>query len=630
MNMSGGGSDAPQSPVSPAARDASQRVSYLDATLWQRLALAQSAPELAEFWLELQCSMLDGACRAAVYLYDEHHSGLAPAAFWPQRGDGPTSLLQTARRAIEEKKGVVTGHTAAASSLCCTAYPILMDGQARGAVAVEVIDRSEDKLRELMRALQWGAGWIELGFLRRIVAGSKQTLSSSSMALDLVGLLLDEESYSSACKALVTELATRLDCQLVALGALEKQQLNLVALSHSAEFGRQMNLVKSLAAAMQEATDQEMALLYPPPEGSAYQIAREHGELARLLGDTTILTIPLLVADKPAGALLFQRAAGQPFSQENIDLCDAVGALAGPILEQKRRDDRFIGRKVWDSVSRQVQRLIGPELLGRKIAFASVALLVGVFSVLEGSYRVASPARLEGEVQRVIVAPFDGYIASQSARAGDQVTQGDVLATLDDRDLSLEHTRWVTTRQQRLAEYDQMMAAKDRPGSKIVRAQIEQADAHIALLAEQLKRTQLTAAFDGLVVSGDLSQSVGAAVGRGEQLFELAPLDSYRVILEVDESQVLDIHPGQTGQMKAASLLNDTLSYTIVQVVPITEARDGRNFFRVEATLTDAHPRLRPGMEGVGKTEVGERLLVQIWTRDLLNWLRLKLWAWWP
>jgi hypothetical protein len=35
-------------------------------------------------------------------------------------------------------------------------------------------------------------------------------------------------------------------------------------------------------------------------------------------------------------------------------------------------------------------------------------------------------------------------------------------------------------------------------------------------------------------------------------------------------------------------------------------------------------------MEGVGKISVSRRLLIAIWTRGMVDWLRLKLWAWWP
>ena len=60
-------------------------------------------------------------------------------------------------------------------------------------------------------------------------------------------------------------------------------------------------------------------------------------------------------------------------------------------------------------------------------------------------------------------------------------------------------------------------------------------------------------------------------------------------------------------------------------------AREGRNFFRVEAQLdAAAGPRLRPGMEGVAKVQVEERRLISIWTRELGHWIRVKLWAWTP
>jgi hypothetical protein len=481
-----------------------------------------------------------------------------------------------------------------------------------------------------MRQLQWGAAWIELAVRRQQARDTDRTLSRTGAALDLIGLLLEEKGFRAACHAIVTELATRLDCDLVALGLVTGTRFKVAALSHSAQFGRRMNLVRSMAAAMQEAVDQESAVIFPPTEGAEYRVTLAHQELSQTLEGASVLTIPLLGADRPVGALVFERANGRSFDQDTIDLCDAVAAVAGPIVEEKRRDDRLILFKVWESLVIQATRLFGPHFLGRKLVLGSLALLVTLFAVVEDTYRISSPARIEGRVQRVVVAPFDGYIATQAARAGDTVRAGEVLATLDSRDLTLERLRWTTTRQQRLAEFDQALATRDRAGINIVKAQIDQAEAHIALLEEQMKRTELVAAFDAVVVSGDLSQSVGAAVNRGDELFRIAPLDAYRVILEVDETQVLDVVPGQTGKLKVGSLLDETLGYTVRQITPITEARDGRNFFRVEASLDTTSGRLRPGMEGVAKTEAGERLLIAIWTNDLLNWLRLKLWAWWP
>ena len=138
------------------------------------------------------------------------------------------------------------------------------------------------------------------------------------------------------------------------------------------------------------------------------------------------------------------------------------------------------------------------------------------------------------------------------------------------------------------------------------------------------------APFDAVVVSGDLTQRLGAPVSRGEVLFELAPLDAYRVVLEVDERDIADIRPGQTGELRLAALPEDPVRFVVEKITPVSEAHEGRNTFRVEARLDDAQAALRPGLEGVGKVDVERRRLLWIWTHDIVDWLRLALWRWLP
>jgi len=68
----------------------------------------------------------------------------------------------------------------------------------------------------------------------------------------------------------------------------------------------------------------------------------------------------------------------------------------------------------------------------------------------------------------------------------------------------------------------------------------------------------------------------------------------------------------------------------VERITPITEAKEGRNYYRVEARLDEANPRLRPGMTGIGKTTVGDRLVIHIWTKRLIDWVRLQVWRWIP
>jgi multidrug efflux pump subunit AcrA (membrane-fusion protein) len=159
-------------------------------------------------------------------------------------------------------------------------------------------------------------------------------------------------------------------------------------------------------------------------------------------------------------------------------------------------------------------------------------------------------------------------------------------------------------------------------------AQVQQAEAQVSLLESQLSRTEITAPFDGLVVNGDLNQSLGSAVKRGQVLFEVAPLNLYRVILEVDQGEITDIQKGQKGTLKLSSIPDAVFPLTIIQLTPVSSSKEGRSYFRVEAVLDRVSDRLSPGMEGVGKIEVGERKLIWILTHKIVDWIRLTFWSW--
>ncbi|HUZ32097.1 MAG TPA: HlyD family efflux transporter periplasmic adaptor subunit, partial [Xanthobacteraceae bacterium] len=253
-----------------------------------------------------------------------------------------------------------------------------------------------------------------------------------------------------------------------------------------------------------------------------------------------------------------------------------------------------------------------------------------ILTFVRPTYRVDADAKIEGLVRRAVVAPYDGFIKDADVRAGDTVKEGEVLATLEDRDLLLERLKWVTERQQHMFEYDKALASRQPATINVVKAQIDQADAQIKLFDEQLARIKLRSSIAGLVISGDLSQMIGAAVQRGQLLFEVAPLDSYRVILSVDEREIGRVEPGQIGDLIVSALPNETLSFKVDKITPIADAQSGRNVFRVEGLLVTNPADLRPGMEGIGKIEIGRRSLAWIWLHPIMDWLRVWSWRWLP
>ena len=642
MPTAGGGGDRAAQAAS-APRGKSGSVSYLDQSLWKQLRDAETNEAFCAAWLALQCRLIGVVSHGVVVLGEADKGPYVPAAYWPPGQGSTPGLAAIAEKAMAERRGVigdgggggdvvVTGEDVRRARINHLAYPFVIDDHLHGVVAITVGDLPKQRVQSVARQLQWGAAWIEAMFRRQKATGEEALSYRVSTALDLIATALEEKKFQAAASAVATDLATRLGCDRVSIGVARRHYTAVVAQSHAAQFGKRMNLTRAINRAMDEACDQEASVLYPAGAEEESYVARAHAELADLGDGGVILTTPLFAGEDSFGAITFECAPSSPFDHDMVELCESVAAVLGPILHGKRQNDRHIVLKLFESLTGQLHRLFGPRHLGLKLTALGLTALATFLAVAEGDYRITAPITLEGEIQRAVVTPFDGYVATAFVRAGDVVAEGQILAELDDTELSLEHLRWSTERQQRLMEYDQALASHERADVNVIRAKIEQAAAQIALLNEHLSRAKLTAPFAGIVVSGDLSQSIGAPVQRGELLFEIAPLDAYRVILDVDEREIADVAVGQSGALVVSSAPDDIMPFRIERITPVSEARGGRNYFRVEARLTGDidYARLRPGMEGVGKITVDRRRLFWIGTYKIVNWARLWLWKWIP
>lgn len=568
--------------------------------------------------------------------------GFAPLATWPEGGRGHAGLAQISERALREGRGLIQAAGAAVAEQAGAeealpdqpayelAYPVRVDGAVRGVVSLLIGWREPAQIQSAMRQLQWGSGWLEV-LLRRYADPMEAARLRIKLILQLVSAFLERPDFKEAVTDVVTEIASRLGCDRVVLGLVKNGQVRIEAVSHTVQFDRQANLLNGIAAAMLEALDQRETLVFPQDRDARPVVTLAHAELARLSGSGGIATVPLRHKGRQVGALTLEREAGLRFDAPTLELLEGLAAMLGPLIDLHLEQQKTLAAHAAASARGFWGRLVGPRHAGLKFAVGTAVFALVFLAVATGGYRISANARIEGETQRALTAPFQGYVRETSRRAGDTVKKGELLARLDDRDLRLERTRLSAQLEQLGRQYREAMAKRDRAQAGVVSSQSEQAQAQLALIEEQLARTDVVAPFDGVLVSGDLSQALGSPLERGQMLFEIAPLDAYRVVLQVDEHRVADLKVGQGGELVLSSMPGQSYPLKVTKLTPVSTAREGRNYFRVEAELdSGTGARLRPGMEGVAKVTVDDRRLAWIWTRELFNWIRLKLWAWTP
>jgi RND family efflux transporter MFP subunit len=445
--------------------------------------------------------------------------------------------------------------------------------------------------------------------------------------LQLQGTLLGHDNFHEAATAFATQLADVLGAARVAIGFFESGYAEVAAVSREADFEGRNELFRLVGTAMDEAIEQGVTIVHPGRPGDRPRITLAHTELARHWGGVTI-TVPLVVDGRPVGAIALGGADNVAANAEAVAFCEHLACILAPILVLKRAADRRwyqrLGQAVFDLRERAGRPGTTRTMLGATAVVLAAAIALVAWPV---EYRVTAPARVEGAIQRSLVAPADGFLRQIHVKPGDAVKAGQVLVELADQDLELERLKWTAEFAQHQNSSRSALARTERTEYVVAVGKAQEAKAQLDLVEQAIQRASVRAPFDGTVIKGDLSQTLGAPVRRGDVLLTVAPSNEFRLVVEVDERDIADIAPGATGEVHLAALPRESVPFRVTRVTPVATSRDARNFYEIEGRPGALPAGLRPGLQGVAKIGADDRTLAWIWTHRLVDWARLALWS---
>jgi len=381
-----------------------------------------------------------------------------------------------------------------------------------------------------------------------------------------------------------------------------------------------------MGSAMEEAADQAESVTSPPLEDDKPRIHLAHSALVKRTGNAAC-SIPLVSNGQIIGVLCLEYQGVTSPSREAMVWYEHIATLVAPLLELKQQAERTWYARVMESVRAGWAKFLQRDNPTPKIALGATLLAIAALTLIPATYRVAAQAHIEGATQRVLSAPADGFIQRANVRPGDVVKAGDVLIELADQDLLLEKRKWESEVIQQENNFSGALARQDRTQYAISQAKATQARAELELIEQQLERSRIVAPMEGVILEGDLSQSLGAPVKRGDILMKLAPRNQYRLMIDVDERDIADVKAGQKGYLALSAQPVEKMAFVVERVTPMAAVKNGRNTFEVEAKLVDNSLFLRPGLQGVAKIEAGSRPVFWGLTYRIVDWLRLTLWT---
>ena len=462
--------------------------------------------------------------------------------------------------------------------------------------------------------------------MRLALAKRQVDLRRLKNAMDVLAAVNEHDRFAGAAMALCNELASRFQADRVSLGFLKGRYVHLRAMSHTEKFSRKMKLVQDIEAAQEECLDQDVEVLHPASPESTF-VSRAAKELATRHGPTAILSLPLRREGKARGVLTLERPSDKPFALDEAESLRLICELCTARVVNLYEHDRWFGARLAAATRKGLALMVGPKHTWIKLLALLGCGLVVFMCVAEGQYRADGSFVLESTQVHLLSAPFDGTIETCNVHPGSPVEAGKtVLAEMDTRDLRKELFSLSSQKVAREKEADKARTEGKIGDAQVAEAHAQAVAARIDLLKSRLEKAKLISPVSGVVTKGDLEKQHRPPVKMGDTIFEVAPLENIRAELSVNEEDIAEVREGMEGELATATYPDRRIGFVVERINPVAEVVEQKNVFKVRVRLKDRPAWVRPGMEGVAKIDIDRRLYAEIWTRKLVNWIRMKLW----
>ena len=232
------------------------------------------------------------------------------------------------------------------------------------------------------------------------------------------------------------------------------------------------------------------------------------------------------------GGLLLARP--QPWADGDVVLADAAAGAAAQAFLVAR-------------LPRRARRRPGRRLLRPLLAAAAVALLA--CTLLPAPETVLAPAEVVPDAPALVRAPFAGVMEGIAVLPNTPVKAGQIVATLDRRQIATGYDIARKTLEATRTEYQQVaQEAVSDPRARgrvaLLRSKIDEQQADADYQRGLLDRTALTAPVDGVAVFNDPIEWIGKPVETGERIMLVAQPASAMVEAQAPAGSMIALEPG--------------------------------------------------------------------------------------
>lgn len=260
-------------------------------------------------------------------------------------------------------------------------------------------------------------------------------------------------------------------------------------------------------------------------------------------------------------------------------------------------------------------------------AFAIPAICAVLSLLCPVPYYPKRECIFEPEFKQFVPSPVEGRIAKCLVRPGDRVEAGQLLASLDGEEMKRELATAEAELEGAQKKFNSAMASKSSGELGLAKVEIQKSEAKIHNLRDQLQRLEVRATTEGVIVQGDWQKSVGMPVTLGQNLFEIAKLESMTAEVHLSAQDLGQITVGDRVAIRTDVSGGHTFVGEIGRIEPRAKIEDTQAIFVADVVISDPHFELRPGMKASAQITAGWRSVGWLLFSRPYRWF-LNQWVW--
>jgi membrane fusion protein (multidrug efflux system) len=207
-----------------------------------------------------------------------------------------------------------------------------------------------------------------------------------------------------------------------------------------------------------------------------------------------------------------------------------------------------------------------------------------------------------------VVSEIDAAVVALPFEEGASIKRGDLIAQLDDSQLSAEVARAKAVVAQSQASYDRVRTVVQQNAGAPqdlddAAATLKVAEANLAVAMARFAKTRIVAPFSGII--GARRMSVGSFIRAGQPITELANIDSIRVIFSAPERLLSELERGAEVVVSTTAYADHQVGGKIIVINPILDS--ATRSAQIVASLPNPGRKFRAGMSANISAVLSER-----------------------